>query len=396
MERDDDPIRILRDGEEKAIFLPGGDCYINASTSEYLDFGKWRPVDDMSALNKLSLHKGSTDSYSLKVGGSNFSTFLNGRVIKLGLTCLPPVGKPCLLFKLRGSERCSFFETHSTPTQAVYASPFKPPETHDDLLPVEFYLYTPTQSVSPTSIVSAVAKEKHSFKPSQTIPLSAIPALEEVAPLSVNGMPLITSFRKTVLSPKLTSHTVDFSSSPFVDERVESRRMISISKTETIKMISAPKSIFDASDSTGMNGVPILRSKKKKKSTPSHRSRTIDSIIVTAVIPGTLAGLFVILVSVLLLFLARRMGHLVRVAAERDENAEEEVQPSISEVSWLCLKVFSIYWLPIKNFHCFSDSGTCTMLVRLLLSYLLLLLFIFIFYQVFKLTLAKDPLTDPL
>lgn len=67
MERDDDPIRILRDGEEKAIFLPGGDCYINASTSEYLDCGKWRPVDDMSALNKLSLHKGSTDSYSLKV-----------------------------------------------------------------------------------------------------------------------------------------------------------------------------------------------------------------------------------------------------------------------------------------------------------------------------------------
>lgn len=57
----------------------------------------------------FSKEKESTETFHVfisQVGGSNFSTFLNGRVIKLGLTCLPPVGKPCLLFKLRGSERC--------------------------------------------------------------------------------------------------------------------------------------------------------------------------------------------------------------------------------------------------------------------------------------------------
>ena len=57
----------------------------------------------------FSKEKESTQTFHVfisQVGGSNFSTFLNGRVIKLGLTCLPPVGKPCLLFKLRGSERC--------------------------------------------------------------------------------------------------------------------------------------------------------------------------------------------------------------------------------------------------------------------------------------------------
>ena len=57
----------------------------------------------------FSKEKESTQTFHVfisQVGGSNFSTFLNGRVIKLGLTCPPPVGKPCLLFKLRGSERC--------------------------------------------------------------------------------------------------------------------------------------------------------------------------------------------------------------------------------------------------------------------------------------------------
>lgn len=57
----------------------------------------------------FSKEKESTQTFHVfisQVGGSNFSTFLNGRVIKLGLTCRPPVGKPCLLFKLRGSERC--------------------------------------------------------------------------------------------------------------------------------------------------------------------------------------------------------------------------------------------------------------------------------------------------
>lgn len=70
MERKNDPLRILQDGEEKAVFLPSGNCSIDASTSEYLDCGIWRPIDDMSVLNKFSLHGRFTDSYSFKASTS--------------------------------------------------------------------------------------------------------------------------------------------------------------------------------------------------------------------------------------------------------------------------------------------------------------------------------------
>ena len=68
MERD--PLRILQDGEEKAVFLPSGNCSIDASTSEYLDCGIWHPIDDMSVFNKFSLHRRFTDSYSFKASTS--------------------------------------------------------------------------------------------------------------------------------------------------------------------------------------------------------------------------------------------------------------------------------------------------------------------------------------
>ena len=70
MERRNDPLRILQDGEEKAVSLLSGNCSIDASTSEYLDCGIWRPIDDMSVLNKFSLHGRFTDSYSFKASTS--------------------------------------------------------------------------------------------------------------------------------------------------------------------------------------------------------------------------------------------------------------------------------------------------------------------------------------
>ena len=42
----------------------------------------------------------------MQVHSENVSSFLNGRVIKLGLTCVPSNGKPCLIFKLNGSVSC--------------------------------------------------------------------------------------------------------------------------------------------------------------------------------------------------------------------------------------------------------------------------------------------------
>lgn len=70
MERENDPLRILQDGEEKAVFLPSGNCSIDASTSEYLDCRIWHPIDDMSVFNKFSLHRRFTDSYSFKASTS--------------------------------------------------------------------------------------------------------------------------------------------------------------------------------------------------------------------------------------------------------------------------------------------------------------------------------------
>ena len=47
--------------------------------------------------------------FILQVLSGNFSSFLNGRVIKLSITCLTSVEKPCLIFKLKGSITCKFY-----------------------------------------------------------------------------------------------------------------------------------------------------------------------------------------------------------------------------------------------------------------------------------------------
>ena len=151
----------------------------------------------------------------------------------------------------------SLYGTHFTPAQAAHTSTFKPSETHDDFLPLESYLITPTRSVSSSSTVSTSAEERLSIEARQTMPLYTAPTLEGVAPLSVKGMSLITSFGKTLLTPKPTAHIIDFSSL-FADERFDSRRISSNSKTVTMTKIVTSKSIFDAKGSIGMNSTPIL------------------------------------------------------------------------------------------------------------------------------------------
>lgn len=47
--------------------------------------------------------------FILQVLSGNLSSFLNGRVIKLRITCLTSVEKPCLIFKLKGSITCKFY-----------------------------------------------------------------------------------------------------------------------------------------------------------------------------------------------------------------------------------------------------------------------------------------------
>lgn len=47
--------------------------------------------------------------FILQVLSGNLSSFLNGRVIKLSITCLTSAEKPCLIFKLKGSIMCKFY-----------------------------------------------------------------------------------------------------------------------------------------------------------------------------------------------------------------------------------------------------------------------------------------------
>ncbi|KAM7438010.1 hypothetical protein ABFA07_012418 [Porites harrisoni] len=54
------------------------------------------------------------------------------------------------------------------------------------------------------------------------------------------------------------------------------------------------------------------------------------NMLLRTVLPGTVVGIFVISVSLLLLCIARRMGNLIRVGTDRNEGAQGEVQ-SVSE-----------------------------------------------------------------
>lgn len=70
---EDDPLRILTEEDEKAIILPSENCTINATSSMYLDCGKWLPIDETSVLNKFSLNQTFTNSHFLKA--SDFISF---------------------------------------------------------------------------------------------------------------------------------------------------------------------------------------------------------------------------------------------------------------------------------------------------------------------------------
>lgn len=63
---EDDPLRILKEGDEIAFIPRSKNCSINATSSMYLDCGKWLPIDEMSVLNKFSLKQRFMDSHVLK------------------------------------------------------------------------------------------------------------------------------------------------------------------------------------------------------------------------------------------------------------------------------------------------------------------------------------------
>lgn len=70
---DDDPLQILKEGDEKAVSLSSKTCTINVSTSMYLDCGTWLPIDEMSVLNKFSLNQKFMDSHILKASDFTYS-----------------------------------------------------------------------------------------------------------------------------------------------------------------------------------------------------------------------------------------------------------------------------------------------------------------------------------
>ena len=62
----DDPLEVLKEGDQKTVALPFKNCTINASTSMYLECGTWRPINEMSVLNTFSLNQSCMDSPILK------------------------------------------------------------------------------------------------------------------------------------------------------------------------------------------------------------------------------------------------------------------------------------------------------------------------------------------
>lgn len=62
----DDPLEVLKEGDQRAVVLPSKNCTINESTSMYLECGTWRPIDKMSVLNTFRLNQSCMDSPILK------------------------------------------------------------------------------------------------------------------------------------------------------------------------------------------------------------------------------------------------------------------------------------------------------------------------------------------
>ena len=65
-EDDDDPLQILKEGDQDLVVLPSKNCTINVSTSMYLECGTWLPLDEMFVLNSFSLNQSCMDTPILK------------------------------------------------------------------------------------------------------------------------------------------------------------------------------------------------------------------------------------------------------------------------------------------------------------------------------------------
>ena len=63
----DDPLEVLKEGDQQVVVLPSKNCTIDASTSMYLDCRTWRPIDEITVLNTFSLNQSCIDSSILKV-----------------------------------------------------------------------------------------------------------------------------------------------------------------------------------------------------------------------------------------------------------------------------------------------------------------------------------------
>jgi len=76
----DDPLEVLKEGDQKSVLLPSKKCTINASASSYLECGTWRPINEMSVLDTFSLNQSCMDSSILKA-----SDLISPRVYKGGI-----------------------------------------------------------------------------------------------------------------------------------------------------------------------------------------------------------------------------------------------------------------------------------------------------------------------
>ncbi|XP_078342292.1 uncharacterized protein LOC144628107 [Oculina patagonica] len=89
---------------------------------------------------------------------------------------------------------------------------------------------------------------------------------------------------------------------------------------------TAFNSVF-AKESIGMNNTTSFDGNQQPMI--DKMSPNMSRLMLTAVIPGIMAGIFIILVSLMLCVLARRMGHLIRVGADRGKT--KKVLRSFSE-----------------------------------------------------------------
>ncbi|XP_068714867.1 uncharacterized protein [Montipora foliosa] len=306
-ESNEDPVRILTEGERQVITLPGANCSINTTSSSYLDCGIWRQIDEVSLIKKLSLIQRNWNVHVLKVNDSNSSPFLNGRVIKLGLTCQPPSGKPCLLFKLKGTVSCRFHQKDLSQVIFSQAQTVTIPSNKQPVIPS-------TPSFKATQIVhfptTALSKGNAGIPTKQKLTVFPRTASTKV----FGNVGLCYDKLTTLQSHTLSSHGF-------------ARLLTNTVVTSYSVSAMASAGTNDTSDNANRNA--------KETSTPKPRPVTMARILLQGVIPGIIAGVLLVLLVVMLMYLAKKMRN-IRVGADRnaegnDHSLSEEATYHVSE-----------------------------------------------------------------